>query len=277
MSDKKILVTGAGGYIGRHVVKKLLDMGAQVVACDIRGDQIDPRAQVVTTNLFLGDPEIYTLLGKPDACLHMAWRDGFVHQSHTHMEDLSGHYRFIRDMLEAGLSHLAVMGTMHEVGYHVGAIDENTSCNPISLYGIAKDSLRRATSLLVKDKPVVFQWLRAFYIYGDDKRNSSIFAKLIAAEEAGRKTFPFVTGENQYDFIEVEELADQLSYCVLQTQITGIINCCSGKPMSLADKVEEFIHTNGFKIKLNYGAFPDRAYDSPCMYGDSDKIREIMK
>lgn len=274
---KRVLVTGAGGYIGRHVVKTLLDMGAEVIAADIYTEDIDERAKKVKTDIFSGKKEIYEELGLPDVCLHMAWKDGFVHNSDEHIGMLSKHYEFIKNMTEGGLKHIAVMGTMHEVGYHEGAINEETPCNPISMYGIAKDALRRSVFLMLKDKDVVVQWLRAYYIFGDDKKNHSIFAKLIKAEEDGEEYFPFTTGKNKYDFITVDELSQQLSACVLQDEINGIINCCSGKAISLADQVEGFIKENGFKIKLQYGAFPDRSYDSPAVWGDNTKIKEILK
>lgn len=274
--EKKILVTGAGGYIGRFVVKKLCDKGASVTAADIRTDGIDSRAEIIGKNIFSGSEKIFEELGSPDVCVHMAWRDGFVHNSDAHMGDLSAHYTFIRNMINGGLKQLAVMGTMHEIGYYEGAIDENTPCNPTSMYGIAKDALRRSTILLAKQKDVCLQWLRAFYIYGDDKRNNSIFSKLTIAAEQGKKTFPFTSGENKYDFISVEELADQISAAVMQTEVDGIINCCTGKPISLGEKVESFIKEHGFDIKLDYGAFPDRPYDSPAEWGNSDKICRIM-
>ena len=56
----KILVTGANGYIGRHVVKKLLDKGANVIACDFRTDDVDSRAKSINMDLFnLPDGNIY--------------------------------------------------------------------------------------------------------------------------------------------------------------------------------------------------------------------------
>lgn len=273
---KCILVTGAGGYIGRHVVAALCNVGAKVLAVDFRTDGIDSRAEILRGNIFSGSKTIYQELGNPDVCLHMAWRNGFVHDSNAHMEDLSAHYRFLQEMIEGGLPQLAVMGTMHEVGYWEGAIDENTPCNPCSMYGIAKDALRRSIFLLTKKHRFCLQWLRAYYIYGDDAKNHSIFTKLCEAEAAGKERFPFTTGKNLYDFIAVEELAQQIATCVMQREVDGIINCCSGKPVSLAEMVEGFIRERGFKIKLEYGKFPDRPYDSPGVWGDATKLQQIL-
>jgi len=274
----KVLVTGANGYIGRYVVKALLDKGVDVIACDVITNEVEERAECRTMNLFeLSGDNVYKELGSPDVCLHLAWRNGFVHNASTQIGDLSAHYNFLTAMIDGGLKQLAVMGTMHEVGYWEGAIDEHTPCNPISMYGIAKDTLRRAMILYTQQKGCILQWLRAYYIFGDDKRNNSIFCKLLLAAEEGKKTFPFTTGKNQYDFITVEELADQLSAAVMQKEVTGIINCCTGKPQSLADRVELFIREHNLDIKLEYGAFPDRSYDSPCVYGDNSKIQMILR
>ncbi len=275
--DKKVLVTGAGGYIGRYVVRALCDLGADVTGVGRHLSELDPRAHVICRDIFDGDPDIFSSLGSPDVCIHMAWKDGFVHNSDAHMGAVSAHYRFMRNMIAGGLRQLVVMGTMHEVGYYEGAIDENTPCNPSSMYGIAKDALRRSAFLMTKGTDVCLQWLRAYYIYGDDKRNHSIFTKIAQAAEEGKTSFPFNTGKNLYDFIEVSELGRQIAAVAMQTEVDGIINCCTGEPVSLAEKVEGFIRDNGYSIRLEYGAFPDRPYDSPGVWGNADKIRRIMK
>ncbi len=169
------------------------------------------------------------------------------------------------------------MGSMHEVGYWEGAIDENTPCILISMYGIAKDALRRAMTIYTASKGCRLQWLRGFYILGDDKKNNSIFGKLLLAAEEGKKTFPFTTGKNKYDFINVDALSTMIATCITQSQVLGIINCCTGKPQSLAEKVEAFIKENNLNIKLEYGAFPDRPYDSPGIWGNATKIETIMR
>ena len=273
---KKVLVTGANGYIGQHVVKNALDRGFDVIACDIRNTGIDNRATFTDVSIFSGEKDVYEKLGKPDVCIHMAWQDGFVHNAPSHILNLSKHYEFLINLAEAGCKNIAVMGTMHEIGYWEGKIDADTPCNPLSNYGIAKNALRQAMLLESKAKNFNLYWLRAYYILGDDSRNHSIFTKLLQAANEGKKEFPFTTGKNKYDFVEVEDLANMIVAAATQEKHTGIINVCSGTSVSLADRVEQYIKDKKLDIKLNYGAFPDRAYDSPEEYGDATIIKEIL-
>ena len=253
----KVLVTGANGYIGRHIVDALIDRGHRVIACDLQVRNVHRLAEVIEADLFNDVTNIYERFGSPDVCIHAAWRDGFVHNSPNHIGDLSAHYRFLTAMIDGGLTRLAVMGSMHEVGYWEGAIDENTPCNPLSMYGIAKNALRQAMSLYCKDKDCKLYWFRGYYVLGDDSRNHSIFTKLLQADKEGKEWFPFTSGKTMYDFISVEELAYQIAVASTQDEVTGIINCCSGNPVSLADRVEQYIKENGLSIKLDYGKFPE--------------------
>lgn len=272
----KILVTGANGYIGTGVVKALLSLNQKVIATDFNVDGIDSRVKTIAGNIFeLENP--YEYFDKPDVVLHLAWRNGFVHNSETHLADLPNHFAFLSKMADGGVKKIVALGSMHEIGFWEGRIKENTPCNPMSLYGISKNALRGALELLCKQKNVLFQWIRGYYIVGNSEKGASIFSKISAAEKEGKTEFPFTTGKNQYDFIDYDEFCVQIANVVINNDVTGIINCCSGKPESLAARVERFIKDNNYNIKLKYGAFPDRPYDSLAVWGDNAKIKQILE
>lgn len=271
----RILVTGANGYLGQGIISSLMDNGNEVIAADIVTDNIDQRAKKMNCNLFdIEKP--YEYFEKPDAVFHLAWRDGFVHNSDKHLSDLPYHYSFLKKMIDEGVGKVAVMGTMHEIGFFEGSIDENTECKPMNLYGIAKDALRKAIIQLTKENGVLCQWIRAYYIVGNSEYGSSIFSKITAAEKEGKESFPFTTGQNQYDFIDYSDFCDCAAKIVSQNEINGIINCCSGKPEKLCTRVERFINENKYKIRLNYGVYPDREYDSLAVWGNNRKLKKII-
>lgn len=272
----KILVTGANGYLGQGIVRSILNNGHCVVATDFNTQFVDERAERIVCNLFEVDNP-YSFFGEPDVLLHLAWRDGFVHYSSAHIEDLPKHYAFIKKMVDGGIQQVAVMGSMHEIGFFEGSINESTPCHPTTPYGIAKNALRDLTQMICKQKNIVFQWLRGYYIVGNSKFGSSIFSKITAAVDEGKTEFPFTLGQNQYDFIDYPDFCAQVAAVVGQKNEQGIINICSGKPEKLADRVERFIKENDYRIKLQYGAFPDRPYDSKAIWGNDTKIRKIME
>ena len=272
----KVLVTGANGYLGSGVINCLVRDNVQVVATDFSGENVNKEAEFIQANLFeIDDPAAF--FGKPDVLLHMAWRDGFVHNSESHIGDLPKHVAFIQKMMKGGIRKIAVMGSMHEIGFFEGCITEHTPCWPQSNYGIAKNALRSETQLLAAQNNVIFQWLRGYYIVGNTEHGCSIFSKITAAEKEGKETFPFTMGQNQFDFLEYDLFCEQVAATVEQDEVIGIVNICSGRPERLCDRVERFISDNGYKIRLNYGEFPDRPYDSKAVWGASDKIAEIMR
>ena len=131
--------------------------------------------------------------------------------------------------------------------------------------------------MICNQNKVIFQWLRGYYIVGNSKFGCSIFSKITAAAEEGKDEFPFTMGQNQYDFVDYDVFCKQVASVITQDKINGIINICSGHPEKLADRVERFIKDNGYNIKLKYGAFPDRAYDSKAVWGDNSLIEKIIR
>lgn len=272
----KVLVTGADGYLGKGIVKQLLDDGNEVIATGFNINAVDKRAKRIAIDLFtVKDP--YSFFDQPDVLLHLAWRDGFVHNSLAHLTDLPKHYEFLKKMVDSKIKMISVMGSMHEIGFYEGSINEDTPCDPMNLYGISKNALRETLSMLTKDTQTKMQWLRGYYIVDNNRKGSSIFSKIAEADYEGKEKFPFTMGQNQYDFLSYNKFCMYVSKAVEQSKITGIINICSGFPEKLATVVEEYIKENGFKVKLVYGAFPDRPYDSKAIWGNNRKLEEIIK
>lgn len=275
---RPIVVTGAAGYVGRHVVAALLDRGFRVVAVSRPGGrvEVDERAETLSADVLSPTFDVTVISSlDPASVIHLAWQDGFTHNAESHMLRVSDHFRFLSDLVEAGVPRIVPLGTMHEIGYWEGAINSDTPTSPLSLYGIAKDALRRAVLLSLAGRAEV-AWLRCYYIYGDDRSNRSIFTRLLEAADEGKQTFPFVSGTKKYDFIRVEELGHQIAVAATTAGLTGVINCSSGTPVSIGEMVESFIAEHRLDLTLEYGAFPDRPYDSPAVWGEATEIRAVM-
>lgn len=271
---KKVLVTGAGGYIGSHVLEELhKQKGITVIGV---GRSVKDGQNLFSADIFSKSFFDKKQLQGLDTLIHLAWEDGFNHKSIKHISRLADHFCFLENAIKMGVKKIVVIGSMHEIGYWEGAVDESTPTNPLSLYGIAKNSLRQGLQLLVSDGEVMLQWLRCFYVYGDDTKNHSVFTKLLEMEARGEQYFPMTEGKNMYDFLHIKDLAEQIVAAAQQDKIDGIINCCSGKPVRLSTMVETFIANNQLKIRPKYGVYPTRKYDSPAIWGDAKKISKIL-
>lgn len=270
----KYCVTGADGYLGRGIVLKLLDNGAEVVASGFDLEQVDNRAKRVEGDIFsMDDP--CAELGSPDVLVHLAWRNGFNHGASTHLEDLPKHCRFIEAFAIGSAKRICVMGSMHEVGYHEGPVSASTPCFPMSRYGIAKNALRDFALLTSREQDVDCLWMRGYYIVDGRPEGCSIFSKIAQDSIAGKSEFPFTSGKNLCDFLDYEDFCNMAVGAVMHVGQTGIVNICSGKPESLGSRVERFIEDEGFDIELRYGAYPDRPYDSPGIWGDPEGMDRI--
>ncbi|MGN8023919.1 NAD-dependent epimerase/dehydratase family protein [Phyllobacterium sp. 22229] len=269
-------MTGANGYVGRHVVASLVSRGQNVVVATRSKMSRDDGVEIFDGDVLIPNLNIFEETGRPDILIHLAWEDGFVHASPKHLDNLPAHVIFLKNMLAGGLRHVVGAGTSHEIGFHVGPITEHTPTFPQNAYGIAKNHLRLVQELLCREHCAVSQWVRCFYIVGDDINNNSIFKKLLLAEAEGRAEFPLNSGELLYDFVDVAELGEMIADVAGQDQIAGTINCCSGEPVTLKTMVLRFIEKNNLKIKPIWGAFPMRTYDSRAIWGDATKIRAIQ-
>jgi nucleoside-diphosphate-sugar epimerase len=280
----KIVVTGATGFIGNHVIEYLLDKNHTVIATarDVKkAEKFNWFSSVqflpFDINSAYDKSTLFHFFGQPDKLIHLAWEGLPNFNSPIHIEsNLMNQYRFLKSYLDAGGKHLLVTGTCFEYGLQDGCLSEDVLPNPITAYGIAKDSLRKFLQLLhSQQNPFIFQWVRLFYMYGKGQHPKSIIPQLDTAIKNGDAYFNMSGGEQTRDYLSVDQVAEYICKIALQDRVTGIINCCSGNPISIKHLVEKYIISKGASIQMNFGYYPYTSYEPMHFWGNNTKLRSV--
>lgn len=269
----KIAVTGARGFVGRHVLAELARRDVDVVAsCRPGGISDDPamaRLQWAPLDLTSPPDDCFAALHRPDILLHLAWGGLPNYRSSHHVDvELPRHVTFLENAVRSGLSTLVVAGTCLEYGLQSGSLAASADTHPTTPYGIAKDALRRRLQSLQAEHPFRLTWARLFYMYGDDQPATSLWPSLKAAALAGRSEFPMSGGEQLRDYLPVEEVAHRLAALALAPADRGPVNVCSGQPISVREFVESKIRQNGWGIRPKYGELPYTDYEPMAFWGE---------
>ena len=221
--------------------------------------------------------DAFELMGCPDVLIHLAW-DGLPnYKSRHHFEqELPAQYRFLSGLVRSGLKSLVVTGTCFEYGMLSGPLSEDLETRPTTPYGFAKDSLRRQLEYLRQEQPFALTWTRLFYVYGEGQAENSLLPQLKRAVERGDEVFNMSGGEQLRDYIPVAEVAK----CVVALSAggldSGIVNICSGKPISVRKLVEGWIKDNDWSIQLNLGHYPYPDYEPMAFWGDRRKLDHCL-
>ncbi|TAN46621.1 MAG: NAD(P)-dependent oxidoreductase [Methylococcaceae bacterium] len=276
----KVAVTGASGFIGRHVLNALLAQHVSVVTTTRdknRLAEFSDRVQIVELDLAGNEQGVFERLGKPDILMHLAWAGLPNYRSLHHFEsELPRQYAFLQQMIKQGLPSLIITGTCFEYGMQSGPLTENTATHPSNPYGFAKDALRQQLEYLKQQVPFNFTWARLFYMYGTGQAKNSLLPQLEAAVAQGAAQFNMSGGEQLRDYLPVSAIARQLVMLALKQKDIGIINVCSGKPQSVRNLVEHWIQENHWKIRLNLGyyAYPD--HEPMAFWGCRQKLDTLL-
>jgi nucleoside-diphosphate-sugar epimerase len=277
----RITVTGASGFMGRYVVRELINKRQNVTITSRNAatlEEFQGQAEIVEIDLKNPSADIFDKLNKPDILFHLSW-DGLPHYNSLHHfeQELPNQYSFLRLMVEGGLKSMFVTGTCFEYGMQSGALSEEMSAQPENPYGFAKDVLRQKLHYLKKVKPFCLTWARLFYIYGQGQSSHSLFSQLQAAINSGKTEFNMSGGEQLRDYLSVTEVARVIVSLGLQQVDHGIINVCSGKPISVRRFVEEWLKKNKHQMTLNLGYYPYPEYEPMAFWGDSRKRDACIK
>lgn len=276
----KVAVTGASGFIGRHVLAELEARSVETIALARLASaktMAHSSSRVVQLDLHDAPSNAFELMGRPDVLIHLAWSGLPNYKSLHHFEqELPAQYRFLKGLVESGLQNIVVAGTCFEYGMQSGTLSEDVAPHPINPYGFAKDALRCQLEYLKSAHPFLLTWARLFYLYGEGQAESSLLPQLRQAVERGDPVFNMSGGEQLRDYLPVTEVARALVSLALAKKDTGAINICSGTPISVRKLVEDLIKENGWSITLNLGHYPYPDYEPMAFWGDSGKLSTFI-
>ncbi len=281
---KKILVTGATGFIGNYVVAELLKQNYFVIASssDIgKAKQADWYSLVkyIPFNLNEFDDEVdyAAYFGHPDAMIHLAWEGLPNYKGAFHLEEnFPRHYSFIRNLVINGLRDITITGTCFEYGMREGCLSEDMETHPANSYAIGKDALRKQLEELQHQINFTLRWVRLFYMYGKGQNPNSLLSQLDKALANGEKEFNMSGGEQERDYLPVENVATYIVKITLQNEVTSVINCCSGTPVKVRTFVEKYLSEKNMHIQLNLGYYPYADYEPMRFWGDDGRLKSII-
>ena len=279
----RVLVTGATGFIGNYVVRELLKQDHQVITTSKNSEKTRmyewfSQVQYIPYDLNVVHENLFQFFREPDVVIHLAWEGLPNYKDLFHFErNLFTNYRFLKNLLEGGLKSLTVTGTCLEYGLQNGCLSEDTPTQPTTPYSLTKDTLRKFLEQLQQKYHFLFKWIRLFYMYGKGQNPNSILPQLDEALKRGDKVFNMSSGEQLRDYLPVKKVAEYIAKVSLQNKVNGIINCCSGKPISIRKLVENHVKNRGKTIKLNLGYYPYSDYEPMAFWGDNTKLKSIIK
>jgi nucleoside-diphosphate-sugar epimerase len=276
---RQVVVSGATGFVGQHLVPILLNNNYSVVAIARDGKkakQFDWFKDVyfITSDFHKNSTKINIENGA--GLIHLAWQGLPNYKSLFHFEDnLPFNYSFVKRLVLSGVSQVLITGTCFEYGFQSGPIASTERPQPNNPYALAKDSLRQQLEFLSNEHPFRLQWARLFYMYGKGQNPKSVLSQLDAAIDNGDSGFNMSGGEQLRDYLPIEAVAQQLFDLYVSSR-TGTYNICSGNPISVRRLVEERIKDRCASIEPNLGYYPYPDYEPMAFWGVRDISETVL-
>ncbi len=281
---KKVLVTGATGFIGNCVIIELLKHEVEVIATSSNKEKAE--TQIWFDNVkyipfdfaqFDSITNYFLYFEQPDIVIHLAWEGLPNYKSFFHIEtNLPRHKALLENLIRYGVKDITITGTCLEYGMQEGCLSEDMQTFPSNPYAIAKDELRKYLEQLQQQFSFSFKWVRLFYMYGEGQNPNSLLSQLDRALQNGDAVFNMSGGEQTRDYLPVSTVAENIAKIALQKNVEDIINCCSGIPVSVKEFVEQHLKTVGKAIELNMGYYPYTDYEPMHFWGSTQKLNKAL-
>lgn len=272
--SKRVLVTGATGFIGRHALQSLIERGFEVHAIchknPLDGNIISHRADLLSAS----STEILCKEVKATHLLHFAWiaTPGEFWTSPLNEDWKEATIRLVREFQKYGGVRAVVAGTCAEYDWsHADKlINEDTPCDPSTIYGKAKHETRLALESFAKETGMSLGWGRIFFLYGPHEPESKFVAYVINQLLAGKKAL-LSHGEQIRDFLYVQDVADAFS-TLLDSEVKGEVNIASGKRISLKEIALQIARELGKEDLLSFGAREAPLNEPPSLIADVTRL-----
>lgn len=271
---RRILVTGARGFVGRHLLPYVHNLGFEIHAV---GRQPPDDCRVVFHRVdLLGDDDLVGTVHdiKASHLLHLAWNadPGCFWRSPDNLDWVCASLALLRSFHESGGSRAVFAGTCAE--YRWGSndrLDERESeLAPATLYGAAKDALRRIALAYADASAISVAWGRLFFLYGPGEKRGRLVSDAICSLCSGRP-FPAGDGYQRRDFMHVEDAARALAV-LLMSEVRGAVNIASGEAVSIRFLLERIACKTGSPDLIQYGALKSATNEPAVIEAAVDRL-----
>jgi len=271
---KTYLLTGATGFVGHHVFQRLCDQGARIRLVVRTGKAMDlaklPNVEsiVQTDDLFAESQRWWEQACEGiDTIIHIAWyvEPGKYLTAPANLDCLAGTLVMAKAAAVAGVRRFVGIGTCFEYDLSKGALSTDTPLRPQMPYGAAKAASFLALNACLPALSVEFSWCRIFFLYGEGEDSRRLVSHIRERLSKGQVA-ELTAGEQQRDYLDVKDAA-QMIVDVVNSDVTGPVNICSGFAPTVRELAEKIADEYGRRDLLKFGARAPNQVDPPCILG----------